>query len=329
MTGLSDSFQRPINYLRISVTDRCNLRCIYCMPTEGVIALSHDDIISYEEIIRVLQAAAELGITKVRVTGGEPLVRGGLSYLIQMINNIGIINDVALTTNGILLGRYAAELKAAGLKRVNVSLDSLKPDKFIAITRGTSNLKEVLDSIETAKSAGLNPVKLNMVVMAGINDDEVIDFARKTITDGWNVRYIELMPFVGNGDTDPRFMPLDEIKKRLEPLGKLEPHTMKIGNGPAKYFRFRGAEGTVGFITPVTEHFCFNCNRLRLTSDGKLRPCLLAEDEIDLKSPLRSGVTHDDLKKLIQRAVDKKPLHHRLSEESVTAQRRPMRQVGG
>ena len=329
MTGLSDSFQRPINYLRISVTDRCNLRCVYCMPPEGVPTLSHNDILSYEEIFNIVGAAAELGITKVRITGGEPLVRGGLSHLIQMINGLGTINDIALTTNGILLGKYAAELKAAGLKRINVSLDSLQPGKFTSITRGTASLNEVLDGLETAKSVGLNPVKLNMVVMAGINDDEIIDFARKTITDGWNVRFIELMPFTGNGNIDPRFISVAEIKRRLEPLGKLEPHAMKIGNGPAKYFRFDGAKGTLGFITPVTEHFCFNCNRLRLTSDGKLRPCLLAEDEIDLKSPLRSGVIHDGLKKLIQKAVDQKPLQHHLAENKVSAQRRPMRQVGG
>lgn len=327
--SLSDSFQRPINYLRVSVTDRCNLRCMYCMPEGGVESIPHTEILTYEEIFKVVQAAAELGITKVRLTGGEPLVRAGLPELVRMITGIKTIDDVALTTNGILLGKFAVELKEAGLKRVNVSLDSLQPEKFKLITRGTANLDMVLEGIEKAKTVGLNPVKLNMVVMAGVNDDEVIDFARKTITDGWNVRYIELMPFTGEGTDDPRFISVVEIKKKMEPLGVLEPATMRAGNGPAKYFRFPGAPGTVGFITPVTEHFCFNCNRLRLTSDGKLRPCLLSENEIDLKQPLRSGVSHDDIKKLIAYAVASKPQQHHLAESKNPTKRRPMSHVGG
>ena len=196
MTGLSDSFQRPINYLRISVTDRCNLRCVYCMPPEGIALMSHNDILTYEEIFTLVKAAAELGIDRVRLTGGEPLVRFGLPDLVKMIASIKTINDISLTTNGILLAKYAAELKEAGLMRVNVSLDTLKPERFRQITR-CGELEDTLKGIEAANKVGLTPVKINMVVMAGVNDDELPDFARKTIEDGWHVRFIEHMPVTG------------------------------------------------------------------------------------------------------------------------------------
>ncbi|MFC1892414.1 GTP 3',8-cyclase MoaA [Chloroflexota bacterium] len=327
MTGLSDSFQRPINYLRISVTDRCNLRCIYCMPTDGVRIMSHSDILTYEEIHQVVLAAAELGISKVRITGGEPLVRLDLPRLIGMLTQIEAIDDISLTTNGTMLSHHAAELKSAGLRRVNVSLDTLQSDRFEDITRGRS-LNSVLEGIEVARSVGLNPVKINMVVMGGINDDELLDFAVKTIEDGWHVRFIEFMPVAGNEFSQRPFIPVSEIKKRLESLGELEPCRPSIGNGPAKYFRFPQGQGTVGFITPVSEHFCFRCNRLRLTADGKLRPCLLAEDEIDMKQPLRSGVSLEKLKQLIEEAIAQKPLCHNLANGYVPKDR-PFSQVGG
>ncbi len=325
MTGLSDSFQRPIDYLRISVTDRCNLRCTYCMPAEGVRLMSHGDILSYEEIYEVAEAAAKLGIKKVRITGGEPLVRVGLPRLIQMLAQIDTIDDISLTTNGILLARYAAELKAAGLRRVNVSLDTLKPDRFKAITRG-DNLGDVLTGIEVAKSVGLTPTKINMVVISRINDDELIDFATKTITEGWHVRFIEHMPFGENANTFT-FVSVAEMRQRLAALGELVPCSFK-GNGPAQYFRLPQAKGTVGFITPVSEHFCFHCNRLRLTADGKLRPCLLSEEEIDLRQPLRNGTSSTELKRLIKKAVESKPLRHNLPKGQVP-QDRPFSQVGG
>lgn len=328
MTGLSDSFQRPINYLRISVTDRCNLRCIYCMPTQGVDLRSHSDILSYEEIHTVAKAAAELGINKLRVTGGEPLVRAGLSQLIEMLAGIEAIDDIALTTNGVRLADYAAELKQAGLKRVNISLDTLNPDRFKRITRGQSDLSQVLEGIEAARRVGLEPVKLNMVVMSGINDDELLDFAAKTIDEDWHVRFIELMPVAGNGDNALRFVSATEMRKRLAPLGELKPCLPGIGNGPAKYFRLPGAKGTVGFITPVSEHFCFQCNRMRLTADGKLRPCLLSDYEIDLKQPLRDGISKVGLKKLFKQAVAGKPLRHGLAEGHIPT-RRPFSHVGG
>ncbi len=325
MTGLSDSFQRPIDYLRISVTDRCNLRCIYCMPAEGISLMAHEDILSYEEIYTVAEAAAELGIKKIRITGGEPLVRAGLPTLIQMLARIDTIDDISLTTNGTLLAHHAAELKSAGLKRVNVSLDTLKTDKFRYITR-CGNLSDVLEGIKVARSVTLNPIKINVVVMAGINDDELIDFAAKTINEDWHVRFIEHMPF-GESAIASSFVSVSEMRQRLAVLGELEPCEVK-GNGPAKYFRLPQAKGTIGFITPVTEHFCFQCNRLRLTADGKLRPCLLSEDEIDLRESLRSGKPSAELKRLIKEAVAKKPLKHHLAEGYVP-QKRPFSQVGG
>ena len=328
MTGLSDSFQRPINYLRISVTDRCNLRCIYCMPPDGVSLMSHDDILSYEEIDTVAQAAAELGISKVRITGGEPLVRSGLPELVEMLARIKAIDDISLTTNGTLLGRYATELKQAGLQRINVSLDTLKADRFQRITRGESSLSDVLEGIEAARAAGLEPVKLNTVVIAGVNDDELLDFAAKTIDEEWHVRFIELMPLTGEGTPVPRFISASEMRKSLEKLGELEPCLPSIGNGPAKYYRLPGADGTIGLITPMTEHFCHTCNRLRLTSDGQLRPCLLDNDEINLKEALRNGAGPEELKQLIQQAVVIKRQQHDLAEK-ISSEIRPMCQIGG
>ena len=328
MTGLCDSFQRPINYLRISVTDRCNLRCLYCMPAAGVCQMSHQDILTYEEIYTVAQAAAELGISKIRLTGGEPLVRLGLAKLVQVLKQIDTIDDISLTTNGILLSRYAAELKQAGLKRVNISLDTLKPERFRLITRSGYELSDVLTAIDTARAAGLSPVKINMVVMAGINDDEIIDFANKSLSEEWHVRFIEFMPTAGLSNATLHFVSADDIRKSLEQLGELEPCLPAIGNGPARYFRFPDARGTVGFITPVSEHFCFRCNRLRLTADGNLRPCLLADDEVDLKQPLRSGISSDGLKKLIKTAITQKPLRHHLAD-GYRLEGRPMTQVGG
>ena len=328
MTGLYDSFQRPINYLRISVTDRCNLRCIYCMPAQGVSLLDHDEILTYEEIRNVTLAAVRLGINKIRLTGGEPLVRPGLAKLIDMLAQIEGVDDISLTTNGTLLNKYAAELKSAGLKRVNVSLDTLKPERFKSITRLSDRLQDVLDGIDTARAVGLNPVKVNVVVMADINDDEILDFAARTIEDGWHVRFIEIMP-VNNETTSHRwFVPVSVMRKRFESLGPLEPCLSTTGNGPAKYFRFPDARGTIGFITPVSEHFCFHCNRLRLTSDGKLRPCLLDETEIDLEQPLRTGTSISGIMSLIEEAAARKPLGHRLSEGYIP-EGRPFSRLGG
>ncbi len=325
MTCLSDSFQRPINYLRISVTDRCNLRCVYCMPEQGVALMPHGEILRYEEILQVAQAAAAVGINKLRVTGGEPLVRSELTELVRMLSGVAGIDDIALTTNGVLLSQHAAPLKEAGLRRVNVSLDTLDGDRYARITRH-GRLEDVLDGIAAAKDAGLEPVKINVVVMEGTNDDEVLEFARLTVDEGWHVRFIELMPF--NSDNHLSFVATSEIMERLLAVGPLEPCLHSHGNGPAKYFRFPQATGTVGFISPITEHFCFNCNRLRLTADGKLRPCLLSDYEVDLKTPLRSGASLDELMELIRQAVAAKPRGHQLAK-GVRPKKRAMRQVGG
>jgi cyclic pyranopterin phosphate synthase len=327
MTGISDSFQRPINYLRISVTDRCNLRCVYCMPEEGVTLMSHADILTYEEIYTVAKVAAGLGINKVRLTGGEPLVRLGLADLVKMLASIKAIDDLSLTTNGILLAENAARLKQAGLHRVNISLDTLRPERFREITR-CGELEDTLKGIAAAHAAGLEPVKINMVVMAGINDDELIDFTRKTIDDGWHVRFIEHMPVIADSPAPSRLFSVKEMRNRIETLGRLEPWKVDVGNGPAKYFRLPGARGTIGFITPVTEHFCYQCNRLRLTADGKLRPCLLSEEEIDLREALRSGAPPDELKQLIEKAIACKPERHYLTEGK-KRNGRPFSQVGG
>jgi len=338
MTGISDSFNRPINYLRISVTDRCNLRCIYCMPAGGTCLLSHSEILTYEEITTIARLTAELGINKLRLTGGEPLVRANLPDLVAMLAEIDTVDDIAMTTNGILLKDYARELKQAGLKRINISLDSLKQDRFELITRHRK-LSQVLQGIEAAKACGLNPVKINMVVMRGINDDEIIDFANLTITEGWHVRFIELMPFAtdnppechstgGKANLQHQFMSAHKIKERLSSLGELEPCLPITGNGPAKYFRFSKANGTIGFITPISEHFCFNCNRIRLTAEGKLRPCLLSDEEIDIRQPLRHGASPEKLKQVIAEAIRQKPGKHHLSQEP-GPKKRFMSQVGG
>ncbi len=328
MTGLSDSFQRQINYLRISVTDRCNLRCVYC-SVGSVPHLPRSEILSYEEIECVVRVAASMGINKVRLTGGEPLLRPDLSNLVRMLSQIEGIDDISLTSNGTLLSKYAVELKEAGLKRVNLSLDTLREDRFKSIS-GRDKLGEVLSGIEAAYIAGLQPVKINMVVLRGINDDEVVDFAGMSISQGWHVRFIEFMPF-GMPQTEVlATVSAREIQERIQSLGKLEPYTGKTGNGPAKYYRLPGARGTIGFITPVTEHFCYSCNRLRLTSDGQLRPCLLDDDEVNLKEPLRNGASVDELKQLIQQAVAIKRERHNLTG-GLTSEKveRPMYQIGG
>lgn len=328
-----DAYNRPISYLRISVTDRCNLRCIYCMPAEGVAACNHEEILRYEEIETIVRAAAALGVSKVRLTGGEPLVRLGLVDLVRMLARIPGIDDLAMTSNGMLLARYADELARAGLQRVNVSLDTLRPERFQRITR-CGELVAVLEGMAAAKRAGLDPIKINTVVIRGMNDDEVVDFARQTMEMAWNVRFIEVMP-MGNGlnnleaDWRDRVVTADEIRARIETtLGPLEPAKMRAGNGPARYYRLPGAPGTLGFITPISEHFCYKCNRLRLTADGQLRPCLLSDYEIDLRTPLRQGADVEQVKALLLQGIENKPMRHHLDEWAI-AESRVMSQIGG
>ena len=327
-----DAYNRPISYLRISVTDRCNLRCIYCMPPEGVIWRPHGEILRYEEIETVVRAAAGLGITKVRLTGGEPLVRPGIADLVRMLARIPGIDDLAMTTNGILLARHAAALAGAGLQRVNVSLDTLRPERFERITR-RGRLEDVLDGIEAARQVGLEPIKINTVVIRGMNDDEAVDLARKTMESGWNIRFIEMMP-VGNGvladsEWHEQVVTGKEIRQRIEAaLGELEPAKMSTGDGPACYYRLPGASGTLGFITPISEHFCYRCNRLRLTADGQLRPCLLSDEEIDLRTPLRRGADVAEIERWLLQAIQLKPMQHHL-DECRLPENRVMSEIGG
>lgn len=331
MTHL-DAYNRPISYLRISVTDRCNLRCLYCMPRDGVPLCSHHEILTYEEIETIARAAAELGISKVRLTGGEPLVRTGIVELVRVLASIPGIDDLAMTTNGIRLSRHALALAEAGLLRVNVSLDSLRPERFERITRG-GRLEEVLHGMEAAREAGLQPIKINTVVIRGTNDDEVVDFARKTMHEYWNVRFIELMP-MGRGlsiedEWREKIVIAQEIRRKVEAvLGKLEPAKVSAGNGPARYYRLPGARGTLGFITAVSDHFCYQCNRMRLTADGQLRPCLLSDHEIDLRTPLRQGAGIEEIKSLLLKGVETKPRRHHLAE-SDGPEKRAMSQIGG
>ncbi len=327
MSGFLDTYHRRIDYMRISITDRCDLSCVYCTE-QAVPCLAHEEILRYEEIQRIVQAAARLGVKGLRITGGEPLVKSNISKLIELLVQVEGIDDITLTTNGTLLGKYAEELKAAGLKRVNISLDTFKADIFKEIT-GSDKLKDVLDGIEAAEKAGLTPVKINTVVVKGINDGEILDFARMTASEGWNVRFIEMMPLVNPGNKGNKMVSVREIMAAIEgSLGELEPCLTTSGRGPAKYYKLPDAEGTIGFIGPVTECFCATCNRFRITADGRLRPCLLEDDEIDIKGPLRNGAGIDELEELMKQAAALKRKKHRLNETYTHGQRQ-MWQIGG
>jgi cyclic pyranopterin phosphate synthase len=326
-----DDFGRAINYLRVSVTDRCNLRCVYCMPAGGIDKQAHGGILRYEEIALVVRAAAELGVRKVRLTGGEPLARLGLPDLVGMLAAIPGIDDLAMTTNGTLLARHAQALAAAGLRRVNISLDTLRPERFAQITR-LGRLEDVWAGIAAAQAAGLAPIKLNMVVVRGLNDDEVVDFARRTMSDGWHVRFIELMPIGANVDwAGDGTVPIKDVRGRIEaalgPLQAVGPGR-PAGNGPARYYRLPGATGTVGFIAALSEHFCRACNRLRLTADGRLRPCLMSDEELDLRPALRAGADLEAVKELLIQAIRRKPERHHL-DEARAPQGRTMSEIGG
>jgi cyclic pyranopterin phosphate synthase len=319
MSELKDRYFRTIDYLRISITDRCNLRCLYCMPAEGVRPEMHRDILRYEEIIRVIKVAARLGVSKIRLTGGEPLTRKNVSLLIALIKNIQGIKDLSMTTNGILLEKHAHQIANAGLDRINVSLDSLREERYREITRG-GDLSSVLKGIEAAVQAGLKPVKINMVPIRGFNDDEILSFAEMTLNADYQVRFIECMPSSNVDFWSPaKYMTTDEIKKIIEPLGPLTPVRIRK-KGPSKYFRVKGAKGVLGFISALTHHFCHDCNRLRLTADGKLRPCLFSETEIDLRSAIRRNASDEEIERLLRLSIAVKPDGHRIgSRQNIPA----------
>jgi cyclic pyranopterin phosphate synthase len=337
---LRDSFHRVIDYMRISITDRCNLRCIYCMPAGGIRPVEHKEILTYEEIIRVVRVAAALGVRKIRITGGEPLARKNVSYLLSSLRKIAGIEDMSLTTNGVLLEKYARELADAGLSRVNISLDSLRPERYREMTRG-GEVSLVLRGIEAAERAGLLPIKINMVPIRDLNADEIEDFARMTLHTPHQVRFIEFMP-IGAKDlwSNERYVSTDEIRTTVEKMGPLSPVRLRR-NGPARYFRFDGAPGVIGFISALTHHFCNDCNRLRITADGKLRPCLFSETEIDLKPALRHSSSDDEIERLLRLSIEVKPEGHNIqkrtqvsgndSPSSVCAASplKPMSRIGG
>jgi cyclic pyranopterin phosphate synthase len=321
-----DQFGRSIEYLRISVTDRCNFRCVYCMPEAGLDWLPKADILSYEEITGVVEQLAPLGLRRLRITGGEPTIRPDLVRLIAMLHAVPQIEDIALSTNGVKLPGMAPALAAAGLDRVNISADSLQPERIAKIARRNLSFEPV-SAARAALDAGLGPVKLNVVVMRGVNDDEIVDFARLTLELPIHVRFIELMP-VGEMAhlTDEHVVPSDEVLARIATLGALSPSDGPTrGNGPAAYHRIAGAVGTVGVITPMTHTYCGSCNRVRLTADGRLRTCLYGDHEVNLRDPLRRG---ERLEPLFVRALAEKPREHDLLQLKVGGLR-ALSQVGG
>jgi cyclic pyranopterin phosphate synthase len=312
-----DQYNRNINYLRVSVTDRCNLRCKYCMPKDGLSQIGHNDILRYEEMLRVIRAGVGLGISKVRITGGEPLVRRGIVDFIARLKSILGLADISLTTNGVLLEQFAEDLFSAGIRRINVSLDSLNKEKYAAITRG-GDLNAVLAGIHEADRVGFAPIKINTVAIKGFNDDEILAFAAHTIDKPYQVRFIELMPLghVG-GDNHSNYLSNDVVMGIIRQAYSLTAVNGPRNNidGPARLYRISGGQGGIGFISPVSQHFCHVCNRLRLTADGHLRACLLLDEEVDLKGPLRDGCSDRELEDLIKQAIAKKPRGHTMIQE--------------
>jgi cyclic pyranopterin phosphate synthase len=321
-----DQFGRTIEYLRISVTDRCNFRCLYCMPTEGLPWLPKADILTYEEIAEIVGQLAPMGLKRIRITGGEPTIRPNLDELIRMLRAIVPVEDIALSTNGVRLPQIAGLYREAGLDRVNLSADSLRPDRITAIARRTLGF-DPIKAATAAQSVGLNPIKINMVVMRGINDDEIEDFARLTLDNEWHIRFIELMPVGGLRElTWEHVVPSDQVLDRIARLGALaRAEGPARGNGPATYYRLAGAAGTVGVITPMTHTYCASCNRVRLTADGRLRTCLFGDHEIDLRAPLRAG---HSLGSYFTRALQEKPREHALLQLKVGGLR-ALSEVGG
>ena len=325
---MHDTFGRRLHYLRVSLTDACNLRCVYCMP-EDITFRPAATLLQDDEILTLVKVAASLGVDKVRLTGGEPTIRRGVVELVRAIKAIPGIRRIAMTTNGIRLGELAGPLADAGLSQVNISIDSLKPDRFHAITR-RGDLDDVWRGIDAAQAAGMDPIKLNCVVTRGFNDDEVSDLAKLTLVNPWEIRFIELMP-LGSVATfqQDQVVPSAETRQRIEAeLGPLTLEPGHNGHDPAKHYRLTGARGRLGFISSVTEPFCSGCNRLRLTADGRLRLCLLRDDEADLMTPLRAGADFATLRRMMAEAAYRKPWGHRLEEQDI-AKSREMSQIGG
>ncbi len=306
---LVDRYGRYLNYLRISITDRCNLRCIYCNPAEAAPKLLHREILRYEEILRLVRIGVRLGITKVRVTGGEPLVRKGACDFLKKLCRIEGLKDISLTTNGVMLAESIDDIAEAGIRRINISLDTLDSKTYHRIT-GRDLFDTVWEGITSAHQKGFSPIKLNVVVLNKINDHELVDLARLSLNYPFHIRFIEYMP-IGRAlasKADPLFY--DQIRSRIQQIGELIPVQNEALDGPAGRFRFKNAPGEIGFISAVSHHFCDTCNRLRLTADGRIRPCLLSGISEDIKTPLRAGLLDEDLAKIFMKAAQRKPHRH-------------------
>ncbi|GAA0181686.1 GTP 3',8-cyclase MoaA [Clostridium sediminicola] len=326
-----DTYGRKIEYLRISVTDRCNLRCIYCMPENGVDLLSHNEILTFEEIIRVAKTSAKLGINKIRITGGEPLARRGVIKLIKNIKSIPGIEEVSMTTNGIFLEKYIDDLADSGLDRINISLDTLNKERYKIITRN-GNLGKVLNGIHLAFEKGIMPIKLNVVIIKEMNYSEIINFVELSEELPIDIRFIELMP-IGEGKNFTS-VSNDEIKEEIFKYRTLVPYVHKKSSGPATYFKTPNSKGSIGFISAMSHEFCDKCNRIRLTADGFLKLCLHFNTGIDLKKYLRNGVEDTELLQIISEAVKQKPIRHKMnnrfqSETDLELDKRNMFQIGG
>lgn len=310
--GLTDSYGRRIDYVRLSVTDQCDLRCFYCLPKGYKAASEPEQWLSFGEIERVIASFSQLGVKRVRITGGEPLLRKNLPELLRNLHNIPGIEDLSLSTNAVRLGKMAAQLKQAGVSRINVSLDSLQPDRFKRITGG--KLEKVLNGLQAAKATGIQPVKINMLVMKGINDDEVFDMVEYCIKQNFTLRFIETMPMGTTGQVASNYyMSLQTIRERLDKHYALLPSVMP-GGGPARYARISGTDTMIGFITPISQHFCDTCNRVRLSADGSIYLCLGQNDVVPLRDLLRSGISDDELTQEIHNAILRKPLKHDFNE---------------
>ncbi len=323
-----DRFGRNIHYLRISLTDHCNLRCIYCMP-EDMTFRPNKELMQDDEILTLMQLFTRLGFDKFRLTGGEPTVRAHIVDLVRGIAHTPGVRSLSMTTNGILLARLAEKLKEAGLQRVNISIDTLNPDKFKRLTRWGS-LEDAWEGLEAAERVGLTPVKINAVVVRGYNEEDVVDLARLTLENPWQVRFIEMMPFAGATDLQTNQMvTAEQIKVRIQAaLGPMEVANNGKLDGEARLFCLPGSKGDIGFISTVTSPFCASCTRARLTADGRLRLCLLREGEVDLLTPLRQGASTEDLRQIVVNGIWNKPWGHGLAE-GVIPLNRVMSEIGG
>lgn len=326
---LIDKYNRCLNYLRISITDRCNLRCIYCVPDDMHQRLPHKEILRYEEILRLVRIGARLGISKVRITGGEPLIRKGVYDFLGELTKIRGIADVSLTTNGILLKDNIKKIKSAGIKRINVSMDTLSRQKYKDIT-GHDMFDQVWEGIESAQREGFSPIKINVVALNGINDDELTDIAKLSFSYPFHIRFIEYMPIgIPRINNIGKQLLAPEIKKRINKLGELIPVKNGINDGPAKRYKFKDAKGEIGFIDAISRHFCKQCNRLRLTASGQLRACLLSDRQDDLKGPLRKGYLDSELADVFLRAVSHKPFDHNIACDQPGEVAGQMSAIGG